>query len=112
MSVTRILRCWNINCRHENKITFCRSAYFDCLTTGHKRDAWYKSTLVFQKCDARIGGFNYGMFAIALHEDVAKANFFERYFYCLWFGLKSLRLVCFIYLLDYISHLKRVIFLV
>ncbi|XP_057775694.1 cyclic nucleotide-gated ion channel 18-like [Salvia miltiorrhiza] len=90
MCVSRIFRCWSVQCRHEQQLTSCTNPFLDCLTKGPKRDAWYNTTSVFTICDVKANQFNYGMFAIALHDNLTTANFFERYFYCLWIGLKSL----------------------
>lgn len=107
MSVDRIFTCWKLQCRHERNDIKCRTIYLDCATTGRDRDVWYSKTQVFKKCDGKHGNFNFGMFAPASHDQVASANFIEKYFYCLWFGLKNLRLVllCSCRLLYIILHL-------
>ncbi|KAL8459420.1 hypothetical protein ACS0TY_036781 [Phlomoides rotata] len=90
ISVDRIFTCWKVHCRHERDEIHCRTIYLDCEAVGNDRDIWYNSTKVFQNCDGKNGDFNFGMFAPALHDQVASVNFIEKYFYCLWFGLKNL----------------------
>ncbi|KAH6768382.1 cyclic nucleotide-gated channel 16 [Perilla frutescens var. frutescens] len=90
MSVGRIHWCWTEQCKIENQVTHCRGEFFDCLSHDPGRIAWYNSTEVFRKCDGTADDFSFGMFAIALHDEVASASFLQKYFYCLWFGLKSL----------------------
>ena len=47
---------------------------------------------MLSECDARESrDFKFGMFADAFTKDVASSNFMEKYFYCLWWGLKNLR---------------------
>ncbi|XP_047978586.1 probable cyclic nucleotide-gated ion channel 16 [Salvia hispanica] len=89
MSVERIYSCWRDYCALEGR-SVCNTSYFDCLSTLPGHDAWHNSTLVFQRCDGQTGVYNFGMFEIALYDHIASVNFFEKYFYCLWFGLKSL----------------------
>lgn len=93
MSVERIFSCWKLQCRHERGGRFCRIKYLDCSSSGHDHEVWYNSTKVFQNCDGKTSDFNFGLFADALNDEVASANLIEKYFYCLWFGLKNLRLV-------------------
>ncbi|PIN02197.1 K+-channel ERG [Handroanthus impetiginosus] len=90
MSVERIFSCWKQNCRHEEGGGFCRIRYLDCASTGPDRDNWYNSTEVFKKCNGKDGNFDFGLFADALNDEVTTAGFIEKYFYCLWFGLRSL----------------------
>lgn len=59
-----------------------------------ERQFWLNNTKVLTECDARDShAFKFGMFADAFTEDVASSNFIEKYFYCLWWGLKNLRYV-------------------
>lgn len=69
--------------------------YLDCTSSEAdepERAKWLKVTKVLTNCDPRNEHikFNYGMFADAFKNDVATAPFRDKYFYCLWFGLKNL----------------------
>ncbi|XP_038878289.1 probable cyclic nucleotide-gated ion channel 16 isoform X3 [Benincasa hispida] len=95
-SIQRQDECWKIECRKEMNTTHspsCVPSFMDCDTlTLPERQAWLRVTRVLTKCDALNDDkdFEFGMFADAFTDEVASANFFEKYFYCLWFGLKSL----------------------
>ncbi|KAJ0105662.1 hypothetical protein Patl1_18006 [Pistacia atlantica] len=45
----------------------------------------------FRNCDAKDDDkFQFGIYADAFTNDVAESTFFKKYFYCLWWGLKTL----------------------
>ncbi|EPS71990.1 hypothetical protein M569_02767, partial [Genlisea aurea] len=90
MAVERIFSCWKQQCRIERGGNFCSLRFLDCSSSGHDHDLWYKSTQVFDMCDGRKGTYDFGLFTDALNNEVASAGFVQKYFYCLWFGLKSL----------------------
>ncbi|KAL6523148.1 hypothetical protein OROHE_016443 [Orobanche hederae] len=90
MSVERILSCWKHECRHEGGGNICKITYLDCDSSGPEYDMWYNSTVVFKQCDGRSSNFEFGLFADALNDEVTSASLIEKYFYCLWFGLRSL----------------------
>lgn len=92
MSVERHFSCWKMECKKEGDK--CNPLFLDCsYITMDKRRGWAKSTKVFENCNAKTtpNGFEFGMFSDAYNDQVASASFFERYFYCLWWGLRSLR---------------------
>ncbi|KAL6551919.1 putative cyclic nucleotide-gated ion channel 16 [Orobanche gracilis] len=90
MSVERILSCWKHECRNEGGGNVCKITYLDCDSSGPDYDMWYNSTVVFKQCDGRSSNFDFGLFADALNDEVTSASLIEKYFYCLWFGLRSL----------------------
>ncbi|KVH98174.1 Cyclic nucleotide-binding domain-containing protein [Cynara cardunculus var. scolymus] len=79
---------------HEKNLSHpCNRLYFDCDHVDEPgRDAWLKETQVLNHCSAEISpvNFTFGMYAPAFTEGVTSATFFEKYFFCFWFGLKSL----------------------
>ncbi|CAK9330198.1 unnamed protein product [Citrullus colocynthis] len=95
-SIQRQEECWKIECRKEMNTTHspsCQLIFLDCDSLAwQERQAWLRVTHVLTNCDALNDEkkFEFGMFADAFTDEVASANFFEKYFYCLWFGLKSL----------------------
>ncbi|CAK9169372.1 unnamed protein product [Ilex paraguariensis] len=69
------------------------SQFLDCGNSENpERRSWLKISKVLTNCDASDNptGFEYGMFANAFTDEVAPAKFFDKYFYCLWWGMRSL----------------------
>ncbi|KAF7801530.1 cyclic nucleotide-gated ion channel 18 [Senna tora] len=94
-SISRQLKCWNTECDEENKsqALSCLASYLDCRTLGNPdRDYWLNVTSVVNSCDVKSGNnkYTFGMFAAAFTKEVASGKFKERYFYCLWWGLRNL----------------------
>ncbi|KAI8543626.1 hypothetical protein RHMOL_Rhmol08G0233000 [Rhododendron molle] len=95
LSIERQYSCWRLECRKEQNFTHspsCNPLFLDCWNVNMpERQFWLNNTKVLTECDARDShAFKYGMFADAFTEDVASSNFIEKYFYCLWWGLKNL----------------------
>lgn len=96
LSIERLYSCWRLECRKEQNGTHspsCSPLFLDCKNLGKpERQLWLTFTTVLNNCDARNSqlDFNFGMFADAFTEDVASSNFIDKYFYCLWWGLKNL----------------------
>ncbi|XP_019197318.1 PREDICTED: probable cyclic nucleotide-gated ion channel 16 [Ipomoea nil] len=91
MSVERHFSCWKMECKKQGKK--CNPLYLDCsYLTMPLRRGWVKHTKVFKHCNAKTtpNDFGFGMFADAYNDQVSSARFYERYFYCLWWGLRSL----------------------
>ncbi|XP_058179934.1 probable cyclic nucleotide-gated ion channel 16 [Rhododendron vialii] len=95
LSIERQYSCWRLECRKEQNFTHspsCNPLFLDCWNVNMpERQFWLNNTKVLTECDARDShAFKFGMFADAFTEDVASSNFIEKYFYCLWWGLKNL----------------------
>ncbi|PSS07802.1 Cyclic nucleotide-gated ion channel like [Actinidia chinensis var. chinensis] len=95
LSIERQYSCWSQECRKEQNFTHspsCSPSFLDCRNLDRpERQYWLNFTKVLSECDARQSrDFKFGMFADAFTEDVASSNFMEKYFYCLWWGLKNL----------------------
>ncbi|KAL2340879.1 hypothetical protein Fmac_008819 [Flemingia macrophylla] len=95
-SIQRQYECWRINCKKEMNKTHspsCNLSFLDCSTLlQHERQAWFRRTRLLANCDAlnNKNHFQFGMFADALTDHVSASHFFQKYFYCLWWGLKNL----------------------
>ncbi|XP_059645675.1 cyclic nucleotide-gated ion channel 18-like isoform X2 [Cornus florida] len=96
LSIERQYSCWRTECTNEHNGTHspsCSPLFLDCKNFDlPERQYWSKSTEVLTKCDAlntKIE-FKFGMFTDAFKEDVASSGFIDKYFYCLWWGLKNL----------------------
>ncbi|XP_022775366.1 probable cyclic nucleotide-gated ion channel 16 [Durio zibethinus] len=97
LSIQRQYECWRVECAKEINTTHspsCNPVFLDCSTIGKpERNFWLKSTRVITSCDAKNddnNDFQFGMFADAFTNDVASSVFTDKYFYCLWWGLKNL----------------------
>ncbi|KAJ0579834.1 putative cyclic nucleotide-binding domain, Ion transport domain, rmlC-like jelly roll [Helianthus annuus] len=94
LAIERQYSCWKEECSKEENVTHpCNRVYFDCDHVDEPgRDAWLKDTKVLSNCSAETSpiNFTFGMYAPAFTEGVTSAPFFEKYFFCFWFGLKSL----------------------
>ncbi|XP_027926785.1 cyclic nucleotide-gated ion channel 18-like isoform X1 [Vigna unguiculata] len=95
-SIGRQFNCWKTQCQIENKshTLSCFSSYLDCNSlNAPDRQYWLNITRVITKCDAKSKinvKYKFGMFAEAFLNDVVISSFKERYFYCLWWGLRNL----------------------
>ncbi|KDP31121.1 hypothetical protein JCGZ_11497 [Jatropha curcas] len=94
-SIQRQHECWDIQCEIEKNHTHspsCNPLFLDCTTRDTpERDAWLRVTHLLTSCDARNDEhFQFGMFADAFINHVGEADFIDKYFYCLWWGLRNL----------------------
>ncbi|XP_010546020.1 PREDICTED: probable cyclic nucleotide-gated ion channel 16 [Tarenaya hassleriana] len=97
LSIQRQHDCWRRECRKEVNTTHspsCAPIFLDCGTLNDPaRQAWMRISQVLTNCDARNDDeehFQFGMFADAFTNDVTSASFIDKYFYCLWWGLRNL----------------------
>ncbi|XP_028778316.1 LOW QUALITY PROTEIN: probable cyclic nucleotide-gated ion channel 16 [Neltuma alba] len=96
LAIQRQSQCWREICAKEANATHspsCSPQFLDCDSLNDPaRDAWYQQTYLTVVCDAKNEGshFEFGIYADAFTDEVATSRFIERYFYCLWWGLKSL----------------------
>jgi cyclic nucleotide gated channel len=93
-SIQRQHHCWNIQCKNErNRTPACTSQFLNCSAKDNPaRHAWLTTTNLLTNCDAQNDeNFQFGMFAEAFTNHVAEASFIDKYFYCLWWGLRNLR---------------------
>ncbi|KAI4336122.1 hypothetical protein L6164_014690 [Bauhinia variegata] len=96
LSIQRQYECWRITCRNEMNSTrspSCNPTFLDCSTTTNpERAFWLRRSKVLTECDPtnNKAGFQFGMFADAFADNVASSKFIQKYFYCLWWGLKNL----------------------
>ncbi|KAK6912115.1 Cyclic nucleotide-binding domain [Dillenia turbinata] len=93
LSAQRENSCWREEVMRELNGTSDPTIflYLDCDTiTSPERQQWKNGTLVFNNCDARNDNFKFGIFAEAFINEIASSSFTRKYYYCLWWGLKSL----------------------
>ncbi|KAL3500225.1 hypothetical protein ACH5RR_039318 [Cinchona calisaya] len=92
LSIERDATCWKSACRQEFSSTGCSLRFLDCRTLDlDERRTWANTTAVFSDCSPdNTTFFNYGIFGNAVTNNVLSANFIDKYFYCLWWGLQNL----------------------
>lgn len=91
LSIERQEECWRKACA-ETKIPSCHFWYLDCRSIGDSgRASWLRSSNVSSVCNPDTGFFQFGIYADALTYGVTNSRFFNKYFYCLWWGLRNLR---------------------
>ncbi|XP_010503423.1 PREDICTED: probable cyclic nucleotide-gated ion channel 16 [Camelina sativa] len=97
LSIQRQHECWRRECTKEMNATHspsCTLLFLDCGSLQDPgRQAWMRITGVLSNCDARNDDdqhFQFGMFGDAFTNDVTSSPFFDKYFYCLWWGLRNL----------------------
>ncbi|PPD94217.1 hypothetical protein GOBAR_DD08759 [Gossypium barbadense] len=96
-SIARQFSCWKAECAKENalKVIACIPSFLDCNSlVKPEREYWANVTNVLNNCDAsnEETDFKFGMFAAAFTNDVASKNFVIKYLYCLWWGIRNLRI--------------------
>ncbi|GLU11830.1 hypothetical protein SLE2022_285500 [Rubroshorea leprosula] len=89
LSVERQEACWRSACDIERP--FCQHKYFDCHSLkDSSRTSWFKSSNITNLCDPNDNFYQFGIFGDALTFDITTSPFFNKYFYCLWWGLRNL----------------------
>ncbi|XP_030923900.1 protein CNGC15b-like [Quercus lobata] len=87
LGIGRQEACWRSACNLESA---CRNEYFDCHTVNDDaRSNWFSSTNVTNLCTPTSNFYQYGIFGDALNSNVIASPFFNKYFYCLWWGLRN-----------------------
>lgn len=89
LSIERLEDCWKQACRLEQ--SSCQFKFFDCKqVSDNERRSWFQSSNVTNKCDPNSNLYPFGIYADAISSHVTSTKFFNKYFYCLWWGLKNL----------------------
>lgn len=89
LSVERQEACWISTCSQKNHI--CQDEYLDCRWLNDPgRTAWFQESNLTIQCDPNSSAYPFGIYGDAVTFDVTSAKFFNKYFYCLWWGLKNL----------------------
>ncbi|KAM6578902.1 hypothetical protein CsatB_030739 [Cannabis sativa] len=89
LSIEREEACWKSACDKEK--IFCKSEYFDCdMSKDLNRQNWFQKSNVTLLCSPDNTFYEYGIYGDAVTFNVTIATFFNKYFYCLWWGLRNL----------------------
>lgn len=90
LSIERQEACWRHACSFEERS--CDFGYFDCRRVNEpQRSAWFQSSNITKQCAPNTSDYPFGIYSDAVTANVTTASFFNKYFYCLWWGLKNLR---------------------
>ncbi|KAI4304690.1 hypothetical protein MLD38_040165 [Melastoma candidum] len=89
LSIERQEACWKKVCSQENST--CDYGYFDCHKVHDPaRLAWFQTSNVTELCRPSSEFYNFGIYAHAQTLVSKTSPFMNKYFYCLWWGLKNL----------------------
>ncbi|KAI4382315.1 hypothetical protein MLD38_008294 [Melastoma candidum] len=89
LSVERQEECWKQICHRENST--CNYGYFDCQKAHDPgRIAWFQSSNITKLCRPGSGHYDFGIYADVQTLVLKSSPFVNKYFYCLWWGLKNL----------------------
>ncbi|XP_028775185.1 protein CNGC15a [Neltuma alba] len=89
LAIERQEECWKKVCTLQRP--HCQYYYLECGSVGDPdRVAWFRASNVSGLCDPNNNFFQFGIFADALTLGITGSEFFIKYFYCLWWGLRNL----------------------
>ncbi|GMY10314.1 protein CNGC15b-like [Fagus crenata] len=91
-AIERQEACWRSACDLEQPN--CQNRYFDCRNINDdSRTNWVNSTNVTNLCvpSPASNFYQYGIYAAAVNTNIITSRFFNKFFYCLWWGLLNLR---------------------
>ncbi|KAK9676684.1 hypothetical protein RND81_11G093400 [Saponaria officinalis] len=89
LSVERQEGCWKHACNLDSKT--CLYTFFDCKRLSDPgRGNWFLSSNITNLCDPNQSSYPFGIYGEAVTSKVTSSPFFNKYFYCLWWGLKNL----------------------
>ncbi|KAI4368764.1 hypothetical protein MLD38_017281 [Melastoma candidum] len=88
LSIDAHLTCWRTICHSTS--SSCNEGFFDCRKVlDPARDAWYRSSNVSNVCSAASIFYDFGIYGQVV-EKLNESPFFNKYFYCLWWGIQNL----------------------
>ncbi|XP_027938079.1 protein CNGC15a-like [Vigna unguiculata] len=89
LSIERQNECWKKACTLQ--YPQCQYHYLDCQSMADPdRIAWLRSSNLSSLCDQNSDFFQFGIFTDALDLEITASKFFNKYYYCLWWGLRNL----------------------
>ncbi|KAI3748411.1 hypothetical protein L6452_11456 [Arctium lappa] len=89
LSIERQGLCWKEVCDSEEP--GCGEKFFNCRYLDDPgRASWYQSSNITDVCGSETESYEYGMIFDAVDYGVASLDFFTKYSYCLWWGLRAI----------------------
>ncbi|WZZ50504.1 hypothetical protein YC2023_050611 [Brassica napus] len=87
--VERQEACWRHACNIEK--TICQYRFFECRRLEDpQRNSWFEWSNITTICKPGTRFYEFGIYGDAVTSTVTSSNFINKYFYCLWWGLKNL----------------------
>jgi cyclic nucleotide gated channel len=92
LSIERQEACWKSVCKMEE--SSCKYDFFDCnMVKDSVRASWFITSNVTNLCSPNGHFYQFGIYGDAVTSKVTTSAFFNKYFFCLWWGLRNLRYV-------------------
>ncbi|WOL19336.1 protein CNGC15b [Canna indica] len=88
LSIERQEACWREACRVEG--FSCQYQYFECKTVAESWNPEYPRSNLTKFCNPNNNLYHFGIYGDAVDFEVTSSPFFQKYFYCFWWGLKNL----------------------
>ncbi|KAF5475852.1 hypothetical protein F2P56_007614 [Juglans regia] len=89
LSLQRQHACWKKVCSLQQQD--CKEWFFSCRAVNEtSRNAWFKTSNISILCGASTDFFQFGIYSDALTVGVTATSFLNKYYYCLWWGLRNL----------------------
>ncbi|KAM7468183.1 hypothetical protein LguiB_015745 [Lonicera macranthoides] len=89
LAIERQEQCWKDVCNLQRPT--CQHVFFKCSSVNVSgRAVWFESSNITTLCGPDGGFYQFGIYADALTFGVTSTNFFNKYSYCLWWGLRNL----------------------
>lgn len=89
LSIQRQEECWKKVCSLQQE--GCQYWFFYCHKADDpRRVAWFKSSNISSLCGSTSDLFQFGIYDDAMTFGVTASRFFNKYYYCLWWGLRNL----------------------
>ncbi|WJX50207.1 Protein CNGC15b [Trifolium repens] len=89
LSIERQEACWKSVCKMEE--SSCKYDFFDCnMVKDSVRASWFITSNVTNLCSPNGHFYQFGIYGDAVTSKVTTSAFFNKYFFCLWWGLRNL----------------------
>ncbi|KAK2380268.1 protein CNGC15c [Trifolium repens] len=89
LSIERQEACWKSVCKMEE--SSCKYDFFDCnMVKDSVRASWFITSNVTNLCSPNGNFYQFGIYGDAVTSKVTTSAFFNKYFFCLWWGLRNL----------------------
>ncbi|KAJ7976951.1 Cyclic nucleotide-gated channel [Quillaja saponaria] len=89
LATVRQEECWKKACSLH--YPGCQYSFLDSQSVDDPvRAAWLKSSNISSLCGGNNDFFQFGIYADAVTSKITASTFFNKYYYCLWWGLRNL----------------------
>ncbi|XP_061376695.1 protein CNGC15c-like [Gastrolobium bilobum] len=89
LAIERQEACWRSVCDMDK--SSCQYGFFDCHRVNEAlRGSWFIASNVTNLCSPNADFYQFGIYADAVTFQVTSSPFFNKYFFCLWWGLRNL----------------------